>query len=61
MTLASRHADLRAGEVELLDAEIFDVPDRLNLDDARDQTGGPGDRRSPDRRPFDQCDPEDDQ
>ncbi len=47
--------DTASGEIELLDAEIFEVPLRLNHDDARDQTGG---RR--DRRTFDQPDPEDD-
>lgn len=26
-------------EIELLDAEIFEVPRRLSLDDARDQMG----------------------
>lgn len=48
-------SDAESGEVELLDAEIFEVPRRLNPDDARDQTGG---RRE--RRTFDQPDPEDD-
>lgn len=43
------------GEIELLDAEIFEVPRRLNRDDACNQTGGARDRRT-----FDQPDPEDD-
>lgn len=47
--------DPSSGEIELLDAEIFEVPRRLTRDDARDQIGV-----ARDRRPFDQPDPEDD-
>lgn len=50
-----RRIDQIGKEIELLDAEIFEVPRRLNPDDARDQTGGVRERRA-----FDQPDPEDD-
>lgn len=54
MTTA-RHDETSDAEIQLLDAEIFETPRRLSRSDALDQIGG-----LPDRRPFDQPDPEDD-
>ncbi len=47
-------------EVELLDAEVFEAPRRLNLADARDATGGARSGRVSDACLPDQPDPEDD-
>ena len=60
MSRTTHHPEAAVQEVELLDAEIFEVPRRLNLDDARDETRGVRGRRAPDRAPFDPCDLEDD-
>ncbi|CAN5261426.1 hypothetical protein BH10PSE1_BH10PSE1_26710 [soil metagenome] len=43
MIRPTRRGDRPTEEIELLDAEIFEVPHRLSLDEARDHSGAPHD------------------